>query len=320
MNALIRALLVLSLPLWWSIAHAAYPDKPIRIVVAYAPGGTADILARALGNQLNAALGQPVIIDNRPGAAGNIGSDLVAKAKPDGYTLLLGIMNTHVVNPVLYKNMPFKGIDDFTPIGMIAVVVTTLVINPSVPASSVKELIAYAKANPDKLAFASAGSGSSTHLNAVQFEKMAGIRMLHVPYKGGAPAVVDTVAGQTQVLFTAATQTLPHVKSGKLKLLGVTSAKRAAMFPDVPTIGEQLPGYEATVWYGAFGPHDMAPELTHRLNADINRVMAAPEMKKRMEEIGVEVVSFTPEQFLASLRKEALYWEKMIREWHIEAE
>ncbi|HYK16268.1 MAG TPA: tripartite tricarboxylate transporter substrate-binding protein, partial [Burkholderiales bacterium] len=203
-------------------AHSAYPDKPVRIVVPWAAGGSTDILARTLANQLNAALGQPFIVDNRPGAVGMIGSDLVVKAKPDGYTLLLGVMNTHVVNPALYVTMPFKGIDDFTPIGMLAIVVTTLVIHPSVPARNVAGLIAFAKSHPGKLACATAGTGSSTHLNAVLFEKLAGVQMLHVPYKGGAPAVVDTVAGQTQVLFTAATQTLPHVKSGKLRLLGVT--------------------------------------------------------------------------------------------------
>jgi tripartite-type tricarboxylate transporter receptor subunit TctC len=301
-------------------ATAAYPDKPVRIVVPWAAGGSTDILARTLANQLNAALGQPFIVDNRPGAVGMIGSDLVIKAKPDGYTLLLGVMNTHVVNPALYAAMPFKGIDDFSPIGMLAIVVTTLVIHPSVPARNVAGLIAFAKSHPGKLACATAGTGSSTHLNAVLFEKLAGVQMLHVPYKGGAPAVVDTVAGQTQVLFTAATQTLPHVKSGKLRLLGVTSTKRAAMFPDVPAIAESLPGYEATVWYGVFGPAGMPKELTAFLNAQIHRAMTLPEVRKRMDDIGVEIVNQSPEQFLATMRRDTAMWDKLIRDFNIQAE
>ncbi len=272
-------------------AHSAYPDKPVRIVVPWAAGGSTDILARTLANQLNAALGQPFIVDNRPGAVGMIGSDLVVKAKPDGYTLLLGVMNTHVVNPALYAAMPFKGIDDFTPIGMLAIVVTTLVIHPSVPARNVAGLIAFAKSHPGKLACATAGTGSSTHLNAVLFEKLAGVQMLHVPYKGGAPAVVDTVAGQTQVLFTAATQTLPHVKSG-----------------------------EATVWYGVFGPAGMPKELTAFLNAQIHRAMTLPEVRKRMDDIGVEIVNQSPEQFLATMRRDTATWDKLIRDFNIQAD
>ena len=301
-------------------AHAAYPDKPVRIIVPWAAGGSTDILARTLANQLNAALGQTFIVDNRPGASGNIGSDLVAKAKPDGYTLLLGLMNTHVVNPFIYTAMPFKGIDDFTAIGMLANVVTTLVVHPSLPVRDVKSLIAFAKAHPGKLACAMAGMGTSTHLNAVLFEKMAGVQMLYVPYKGGAPAVVDTVAGETQVMFTAATQTLPHVQSGRLKLLGVTSAKRAAMFPDVPAIAEALPGYEATVWYGVFGPAGMPKELTAFLNAQINRGMSLPEVRKRMDDIGVEIMNQTPDQFLAGIRRDVAAWEKLIRELNIKAD
>lgn len=313
-------LLLVAAPVAVLSAHAAYPEKPIRIIVPWAPGGTTDILARTVADKLYVALGQPGIVENRPGAAGNIGSEVVAKSKPDGYTLLFGLMNTHVVNPALYKAMPFKGVDDFTPIAMLAIVVTTMVIHPSVPANNVREFIALAKANPGKLAYASAGTGSSTHLNAVVFEKMAGIQMLHVPYKGGAPAVLDTVTGQTQMLISAATQTLPHVKAGKLRLLGVTRSKRVAMLPDVPAIAETLPGYEATVWFGAFGPAGMPKEVTMRLNAEINRILISPEVKKRMDGIGVEVVNTTPEQFLATLRQEVAHWGKVIREFNIKAD
>lgn len=301
-------------------ARAEYPEKPVRVIVPWAPGGTADILARTLSNKLNPALGQPVIVENRPGAAGNIGSELVAKSKPDGYTLLVGVMNTHVVNPALRATMPFNGVEDFTPVAMLAVVITTMVIHPSVPAKNVKELIAFAKANPGKLAYASAGAGSSTHLNAAVFEKMAGIQMLHVPYKGGAPAVLDTVTGQTQVLFTAATQTLSHVKAGKLRLLGVTRGKRVALLPDVPAIAETLPGYEALVWFGAFGPAGMPKDVTTKLNAEINRVMSSPDVKKAMEDMGVEVVNTTPEQFLATVREEAVHWRNVVRKYNIKAD
>ncbi|HWI79479.1 MAG TPA: tripartite tricarboxylate transporter substrate-binding protein, partial [Ramlibacter sp.] len=189
-------------------ASAAYPDKPITLIVPWAPGGSTDILARAIAEQLTKSMGQPVVVENKAGASGNIGSNIVAKAKPDGYTLLIGSMSTHAMNPALIPDMPFKGADDFTPIALVANVINTMVINPSVPAKNLQEFIAYAKANPGKLAYASAGAGSTNHLSAEMFNKAAGIKMLHVPYKGGAPAVLDTVANQTQVLFSAGTQTL----------------------------------------------------------------------------------------------------------------
>ena len=301
-------------------AHAAYPDRPIRIVVPYPPGGTADILARTIANKLPPVFGQPVVVDNRAGAGGNIGTEIVAKSKPDGYTLVVGLMNTHVVNQALYASMPFHGIDDFTPIANLASVITTMVIHPSVPAATVKEFIAFAKANPGKLAYATGGSGSSNHLNAAVFEKMAGIRMLHIPYKGGAPAMLETVTGQAQVMFTAATQSLPHVQSKRLRLLGVTRAHRVALFPDVPTIAETLPGYEAVVWFGAFGPAGMPRDITTRLNTEINRLMNASDIRKNMDAVGVEVANVTPDQFLATLRKEAAYWSKMVRDYNIKGD
>lgn len=301
-------------------ARAEYPEKAVRIIVPWAPGGSADILARTVSNKLNAVLGQPVIVENRPGAAGNIGTEVVAKSKPDGYTLLVGLMNTHVVNQALHAKMPFNGVEDFTPIAMLAVVISTMAIHPSVPARNVKQFIAFAKAHPGQLAYASAGAGSSTHLNAAVFEKMAGIKMLHVPYKGGAPAVLDTVTGQTQMIITAATQTLPHANAGRLRLLGVTRNKRVAMLPDVPAIAETLPGYEASVWFGAFGPAGMPKEITAKLNAEINRLMSAPDTKKVMEKMGVEVVNTTPEEFQKTLREEAVHWTKVVRQYGIKAD
>ncbi|AGW92849.1 tripartite tricarboxylate transporter substrate binding protein [Cupriavidus sp. DF5525] len=301
-------------------AADAWPQKPVTLIVPWAAGGSTDILARVLSEHLTRSLGQPVIVDNKPGASGNIGSAMVARAKPDGYTLLVGSMSTHAMNPALMPNMPFRGVEDFTPLGLLAYVTNTMVVHPSVPAQNVKDLIAYAKANPGKLAYASAGPGSTNHLSAVLFEKMAGIQMLHVPYKGGAPAVVDTVAGQTQLLFSAGTQTLPHVKGGKLRLLAVTESKRSPLLPDVPTVAETVPGYELAVWYGAFGPKGMPADLTARLNREINAVMSLPEVKSRMNAIGVETATSTPQQFGTILHRDADRYGKLIRELGIKGE
>ncbi|WP_454738670.1 Bug family tripartite tricarboxylate transporter substrate binding protein [Cupriavidus necator] len=301
-------------------AADAWPQKPITLIVPWAAGGSTDILARVLSEHLTRSLGQPVIVDNKPGASGNIGSAMVARAKPDGYTLLVGSMSTHAMNPALMPNMPFRGVEDFTPLGLLAYVTNTMVVHPSVPAQNVKELIAYAKANPGKLAYASAGPGSTNHLSAVLFEKMAGIQMLHVPYKGGAPAVVDTVAGQTQLLFSAGTQTLPHVKAGKLRLLAVTESKRSPLLPHVPTVAETVPGYELAVWYGAFGPKGMPADLTARLNREINAVMSLPEVKAKMNAIGVETATSTPQQFGTILHRDADRYGKLIRELGIQGE
>ena len=264
------------------LSRAAWPDdKPITLIVPWAAGGSTDILARVLSEGLTQSLKQSVIVENRSGASGNIGSTYVARAKPDGYTLLVGSMSTHTMNQALYANMPFDGVKDFTPIAELALVTNTMVTHPSVPANNVREFIDYLKANPDKVAYASAGQGSTNHLSAALFEKAAGVKMVHVPYRGGAPAVLDTVAGRTQVLFSAGTQTLPHVQSGKLKLLAVTEEQRSPLLPGTPTVAETLPGYELSVWYGAFGPgpagrpHDPAqqgnqpdPETARRRQED----------------------------------------------------
>jgi tripartite-type tricarboxylate transporter receptor subunit TctC len=277
-------------------------------------------LARLLADYLTRSLGQTVIVDNKAGASGNIGSNLVAKAKPDGYTLLVGSMSTHAMNQALFSSMPFEPVDDFTPISLVAFVTNTLVINPKIPVNNVAELIAYAKANPKKLNFASAGAGSTNHISAVLFELACGIQMTHIPYKGGAPAVLDTVTGQTEVLFGAGTQTLPHVKSGKLKLLAVTESARSPQLPETPTVAETLPGYELAVWYGAFGPKAMPKDITDRLSTEINQIVALPEVRAKMAAIGVEVVSSTPESFAKTLQQDAAKYTKLIRELKITAE
>jgi len=300
--------------------QAAWPERTVTLIVPWAPGGSTDILARMLSDYLTRSLGQTFIVENKAGASGNIGSNLVAKAKPDGYTLLVGSMSTHAMNQALFSSMPFEPVDDFTPISLVAFVTNTLVINPKIAVNNVAELIAYAKANPKKLNFASAGAGSTNHISAVLFELAAGIQMTHIPYKGGAPAVLDTVAGQTEVLFGAGTQTLPHVKSGKLKLLAVTESARSPQLLDTPTVAETLPGYELVVWYGAFGPKDLPNEIIERLSTEINRIVALPEVRSKMAAIGVEVVSSTPAGFAKTLQQDAAKFTKLIRELKITAE
>ena len=291
----------------------SYPSRPITLLVPWAPGGSTDILARIVAEHLRQALGQPVIIENRTGASGNIGTLAVARAAPDGYTLLFNTMSVHTMNHALFATMPFDGVKDFSPITLLAYVTNTMVVHPSVPANTVAEFIAYAKANPGKIAYASSGPGSTNHLCAALLERMAGIEMLHVPYRGGAPAVVDTVAGQTQLFFTAGTQSLEHVKAGKLKLLAITEEKRSALLPGVPTVGETVPGYEMTVWYGAFTAAGVPKEIVARLNAEIGRILFLPEVKNRMADIAVEVAASSPDELGARMRADADKWGGIIK-------
>jgi tripartite-type tricarboxylate transporter receptor subunit TctC len=291
----------------------AYPSRPISLFVPWAPGGSTDILARIVAQQLHQSMGQPVIIENRTGASGNIGTQAVARAAPDGYTILFNTMSVHTMNHALVASMPFDGVKDFSPLTLLAYVTNTMVVHPSVPANTVPEFIAYAKANPGKVIYASSGAGSTNHLCAALLEKMTGIEMVHVPYRGGAPAVADTVSGQCHLFFTAGTQSLEHVKAGKLKLLAVTEAKRSPFLPDVPTVAETVPGYEMTVWYGAFGPAGMPKDIVARLNTEIARALFLPDVKKRMDAIAVEVASSTPEELGERMRRDAEKWGGIIK-------
>jgi tripartite-type tricarboxylate transporter receptor subunit TctC len=292
----------------------SYPERPITLVVPFAPGGSTDILARLVGEHLRQALGQPIIIENRAGASGNIGTASVARAVPDGYTLLFNTMSVHTMNQALFASMPFDGVNDFSPITLLAYVTNTMVVHPSIPARTVAQFIDYARANPGKVAYASAGLGSTNHLCAALFEKMAGVSMLHVPYRGGAPAVADTVAGNTQLFFTAGTQSLEHVKAGKLHLLAVTEGRRSPLLPDVPTVAETIPGYEMAVWYGAFGPPGMPKDIIAKLNAEIGRILFLPDVRQRMEDIAVEVAKSTPGELGALMRSDAEKWGRIIKE------
>jgi len=300
--------------------EATYPSRNITLIVPFAPGGSTDILARVVGGYLQESLGRPVVVENHAGASGNIGTAIVARAAPDGYTFLFNTMSVHTMNQALFASMPFDGVADFSPIAMLAYVTNTMVVHPSVPAKTVREFINYAKANPGKIAYASAGVGSTNHLCGALLEKMTGVQMVHVPYRGGAPAVTGTVGGQCQLFFTAGTQSLPHVKSGALRLLAVTEGKRSSLLPDVPTVGETFPGYEMSVWYGAFGPAGMPSAIVNKLNSEISRILFLPEVKGKMEDIAVEVAKMTPEELGALTRSDAEKWGKLIKELGITAE
>jgi len=321
MNPLPRRGLILAAPALIATTGAAAQTaftRPIRLIIPWAPGGTTDILGRIVAEPLAQALGQPVLVENRSGASGNVGSDAVAKAAPDGHTLLFGSMSTHAMNHALMPTMPFDGVADFTPLALLGFAVNTMVVHPSLPARTVPEVIAHARANPEKIAYASAGPGSTNHLCAALFESMAGVRMVHVPYRGGQPAVTSTVTGQTQLLFSAATQTMPHVQGGRLRLLAVTEATRWSRQPDVPTVAETIPGYEMAVWFGAFGPRGMAPVLQQRLNAELNRILASPAVNERLSGMGVEIAPESTEAFSARLRADAEKWGALIRRLGIE--
>jgi tripartite-type tricarboxylate transporter receptor subunit TctC len=319
--AVLRTFALMSLlALSCGTAAQPYPSKPVRFIVPWAPGGSTDVLARIIAQKLNESWGQPILVENRPGASGNLGSDVVAKAAPDGYTILVGSMSTHAMNGVLYTKMPFRPVEDFAPVAILAYVTNVLVAHPSLKANTTAELIAFARANPGRLNYASAGSGSTNHLSAALFEKMAGVQMTHVPYKGGAPAVVDLVGGQVDLFFTGSTNVLAHVKAGRLKLLAVTEAQRARVLPELPTVAETLPGYEMAVWYGMFAPAGTPPEVVARLNAEVNRIMQLPDVNARLAPLGAEAVTRTPAEFGRILREDEQKWTRIIRDVGARAE
>ena len=293
----------------------AYPTKPIRIVVPFPPGGATDILAREVAQKLNEAWGQQVIVDNRPGAGGNIGSELVAKAAPDGYTLEMGTVGTHAINASLYAKMPYDNVKDFVPIILVAGVPNVLEVNPSLPVNSVAELIAYAKANPGKLNFASSGNGTSIHLSGELFKAMAGVEMTHVPYKGSAPALQDLIAGQVQLMFDNLPPSLPQIKAGKLRALAVTSSVRAPALPDVPTVAEAgLPGFEASSWFGLLAPAGTSPAIVAKINAEVAKWLATPEAKENLSKQGANAAGGTPEDFASHIAAETAKWAKVVKE------
>jgi tripartite-type tricarboxylate transporter receptor subunit TctC len=302
-----------ALPAFSRVARAqAYPTRPVRLVVTTAAGGSPDIIARLIGQWLSERLGQPIIIDNRPGAGTNIGTEIVVRAPPDGYTLLMAL-SANAINASLYDNLPFNFIRDTAPVASIASIPLVMEVNPLVPVKTVPELIAYAKANPGKINMASGGSGTPAHVSGELFKMMAGVDMVHVPYRGEALALPDLISGQVQVLFGVMPASLGYIRAGKLRALAVTTAKRQEPLPDVPTVGEFLPGFEARGWYGVVVPKATPTEIVEKLNKEINAALADPNMKKRLTDLGAAVFAGSPADFGKFIADEIEKWRKVVR-------
>ncbi len=295
-------------------AHAQYPNKPIKMVVPFPAGGTTDIMARAVAADLQKTFGQPVVVENKAGAGGNIGSDFVAKAPADGYTLLMGTVGTHAINVALYPKMPYDAVKDFVPITLVAGVPNVLVAAPGFPVNSVKDLIDMARKSPDKTTFASSGNGTSIHLSGELFKQLAGVQMTHVPYKGSSAALPDVMSGQVNVMFDNAPSVMPQIKGGKLKAIAVTSSVRSPALPNVPTIAEAgLPGYEASSWFGVLAPAGTPKDIVDKLSQTIAKAVQSAEFKERLAAQGAEGVGNTSEQFAAHIKTEIDKWAKVVK-------
>ena len=306
------ALLAASLAL---CAHAQpYPSRPVKIIVPFAPGGFTDVVARILQTQLAAAIGQPVVIENKPGAGSTIGTGEVARAKPDGYTLAM-VSTTHTITPSIYRKMPYDALADFTPVMKLAEGPYLLVVHPSLPAHSVKELVALAAAEPGKIDYASSGNGSSQHLVGALFGQMAGVKLNHVPYKGSGQAMQDLVGGQVKVSFVGAPNAVPYLGNGRLRALGVTTRKRSADLPDIPSIDEAgITGFDATLWLGLLAPPGTPADIVAKLREAVTKALSTPEARKLVNSAGVDVALSTPEEFAALMKSELQRWGKVVRE------
>lgn len=295
-----------------------YPNKPIRIIVAYTPAGTTDILARAIGHKMTESWGQPVIVDNRPGANGNIGTEIAARATPDGYTILMATAATHSINNTLYKKLTWDAVRDFAPIGLVAIVPNLLSVNNSLPVKNVKELIAYAKANPGRLNFGSPGNGSTAHLSMELLQSMTGIRMVHIPYKGSAGVLADLTAGQISLSMDNMPVYLPQAKAGKIRALAVSADSRSPAAPDLPTVGESVPGFSAASWFGLAAPKNTPREIVDKLSAEAARILKLPDVNERLSGLGAQPVGGTPAEFAAFIKSETVKWAKVIRDAKVE--
>jgi tripartite-type tricarboxylate transporter receptor subunit TctC len=296
----------------------AFPSKPLRLIVTFPPGGAPDILARLFSER--AQLGQSVVVDNKPGAGGNLGADFVAKSPPDGYTLVMGTVGTHAINGALYAKMPYDMVKDFAPVGHVASAPNLLVVTNELPVRNVAELIAYMKANPNKLSFGSPGIGSSVHVSGELFKSMTGTSMTHVPYKGRQFAIPDLVGGQIQLMFDNMPSALPMAKEGKIRALAQTTAKRSSAAPDVPTVAETVPGFEATTWFAMFAPAGTPKEVVAKLNAEMRRVYALPEVAERLKSLGLEPWISTPEELSQFQAAEITKWAKVVKDSGAKAE
>jgi tripartite-type tricarboxylate transporter receptor subunit TctC len=316
MRAWVFALLALFSGLVFS---QTYPAKAIRLIVPFPPGGSNDIVGRMVGIQLGERLGQSVVIDNRGGAGGTIGTDMAAKAAPDGYTLLL-VSVAHAFNPAMYKKLPYDPEKAFAPIGMVAAGPVALMVHPAVPVHTVNELIALAKAKPGQLNYATAGIGSFQHLASELFKLQTGVDMVHVPYKGGGPAMMDTIAGQAQVNMASLIQVGPHVKSGKLRLIATSGTRRSSLFPEVPTVAETVAGYDATNWWGLLAPAGTPQPVIAKLSLELEALLKSDETKKRMENEGADIVRMSPAEFGRFIAEETQKWAKVVKQAGIQAE
>ncbi len=296
-----------------SVAAQPYPSKSVRVISGFPPGSGADITARVIGVKLYEATGQQFFVENRPGAGSNIAAEVAAKSAPDGYTLFIGTV-ANTINATLYSKLPFDFVRDFAPVALTTAAPNVLVVHPSVPARSVKELVALAKSRPGQLNFASAGTGTAPHLSGELFNAMAGVKMTHIPYKGSPPAVIDLVAGSVDVMFSPASTVLPHVKSGRLRALAVTTAARLPSLPELPTVAESgLKGYETITWFGFVAPAKTPPAIVTRLNAEIVKALALPDVRSQFELQGIEILGGTPERFADYIREEIAKWARVIR-------
>ncbi len=318
MNAMSKAMWGLTLFLLCTgFAHAQqdYPTKPVRWIVPFAPAGPTDLMSRGVAEKLSQRFGQQFVVDNRAGAGGNIGAEVVAKSVPDGYTLMIGHVGTHAINAALYPKIGFDPVRDFTPITLIATYPLALVVHASFAPKDVKELLAYARSHPGAVNFASAGNGGPTHLTGELFKSAAKIDIVHVPYKGNAAALLDLVAGRVQMMFSNTLTAMPHVRAGKLRALAVSGANRFRQFPELPTIAESgVPGFDSVPWYGVLGPAGLPRPLVMKLNQEIARALALPDMQERFVSQGIDLKSSTPEEFGALIKSEVLKWRKVVRD------
>jgi tripartite-type tricarboxylate transporter receptor subunit TctC len=299
---------------WLAPAAAQpYPSKPIKIVVPFPAGGIADLYARLIGSRAAESWGQPIVIENRTGAGGNIGADAVAKSAPDGYTLVMGSFGTHTVNVSLFSNMPYDPVRDFAPIALVLEAEGLLVVHPSFPAQSVLDLIAYGRAHPGRLTFASAGMGTASHLAGELFKTMARVGMTHVPYKGNVPAISDLLAGQTSLIFATMPTVLPHVKAGKLRAIATIGSVRSAAAPDLPTVAESIPGFEVNNWIGLLAPAGTPAEIVRIWNGQVNKIMQGADLKQRLLTEGARFAPNTPEQFGAFIKDEIAKWAPVVK-------
>ena len=316
-----RLLAALALAVLPAVVSAqSYPTKPIRLVVPFPPAGATDILSRELARMLSERLKQQVIVDNKPGAGGALGSDLVAKSAPDGYTIQMATSSTHSIGPSLNPKIPYNAQTDFTPVAHVANATNVLVVSPSVKANTVAELIAEIKAKPGQFNFGSSGNGTIVHLTGELFKSMTGTYIVHIPYRGTALVIPDMVSGQIQLLFDNVASALPHIRDGRVKALGVTSLKRSPLLPNVPTVADTVPGFESSTWFGVFGPKNMPAEATQRLNTEIGAILRTPEFQERLRTLGYDAAGGSPADFAKVVASDTAKWAQLIKERRISGE